>query len=125
MWICYFIPIVVHLIFLPFLFSEGSGGIMLVEIFVGTILAPIYLVIVSYNRLEHFSMSKFFPALLIILTATILGILMIYFNWGIVTGNLLKPDSETIHITNWQIIIASMIAIVGWIIVYMIKRRAS
>ena len=123
MWIYYLIPIVIHLIFLPLLFLERNGKISLIEIFVGTIVVPIYLVIVSYKLLDHFSMSKFFSMLLIILVVTILGIVISYFNWGITTRNLLKPDSETIHITNWQMIIASIIAITGWTVAYMIKHR--
>ena len=123
MWICYLIPIVVHLIFLPFLFLERNGEISLIEIFVGTIVVPIYLVIVSYKFLDDFSMSKFFSILLIIIVVTLLGIAISYFNWGITTGNLLKPDSETIHITNWQMIIASIIVTAGWIVAYMIKHR--
>lgn len=123
MWIYYLIPVVIHLLFLPFLFLERNGEISLIEIFVGTIVVPIYLVIVSYKLLDHFSMSKFFPMLLIILVVTILGIVISYFNWGITTGNLLKPDSETIHITNWQMIIASIIVIIGWAVAYIIKHR--
>ena len=83
MWIYYLIPIVIHLIFLPLLFLERNGEISLIEIFVGTIVVPIYLVIVSYKLLDHFSMSKFFSMLLIILVVTILGIVISYFNWGI------------------------------------------
>ena len=121
MWIYYLIPIVTHLIFLPLLFFERNGEISLIEILVGTIIIPIYLVIVSYKFLDDFSMSKFFFMLLIILVVTILGIVISYFNWGITTRNLLKPDSETIHIINWQMIIASIIVVIGWTIACMIK----
>ena len=121
MWIYYLIPIVIHLIFLPFLFLDRDGEILFIEIIVGTIFVPIYLVIVSYKLLNHFSMCKFFSMLLIMLVVTILGIIISYFNWGITTGNLLKPDSETIHIISWQMIIASMIVIAGWAVAYTIK----
>lgn len=118
MWIYYLIPVVIHLIFLPLLFLDKNGEIMLMENFVGAIAVPIYLAIVSYKILCHFGMNKFLPMLLIILVVTILGIVISYFNWGIITGNLLKPDSETIHIMNWQMIIASIIVIISWTVVY-------
>lgn len=123
MWIFFSIPIMIHLIFLPLLFFESSGEISLAEIFTETIIIPIYLIIVSYKLLEHFSVSKFFAMLLLILVVTIFGIVISYFNWGITTGNLLNPDNETIYIIHWQMIIASVIVIVGWTVAYMIKHR--
>lgn len=118
MWIYYLIPIVLHLIFLLFWFRNQNAEIALIEMFVGTIAVPIYLIIVSYKLLYHFSINSFLPMLSIILAVTILGIVISYFNWGITTGNLLKPDSGTIHLTKLQIMIASIIVIIGWTVTY-------
>ena len=121
MWIYYLIPIIIHLIFLPLLFFERNGEMSLVESIVGVIVVPVYLVIVSCKFLDNFSISKFLGMLLIMLVVAILGIAISYFNWGITTGDLLKPDSETIYIIHWQIRIASIIVIIGWAVSYMIK----
>ena len=67
--------------------------------------------------------GNFFLVLFIMLVVTIFGILIHYFNWGITTGNLLKPDSATVLIIKSEILIASIIVIVGWIVAYMIKHR--
>ena len=122
-YIYYLIPILVHLIFLPLLFFERSGRISFVEIFVGTIAVPIYLVGISYKLLGNFGICKFFSALLAMLSVTLLGIVIGYFNWGITTGNLLNPDGETIHIFNLEMVISAIIVFVGWIILSCAKRK--
>ena len=122
-YIYYLIPILVHLIFLPLLFFERSGRISFIEIFVGTIAVPIYLVGISYKLLDNFSICKLFSALLATLSVTLFGIVIGYFNWGITTGNLLNPDGETIHIFNLEMVISAIIVFVGWIILSCAKRK--
>lgn len=122
-YIYYLIPILVHLIFLPLLFFERSGRISFIEIFVGTIAVPIYLVGISYKLLDNFGICKFFSALLATLSVTLFGIVIGYFNWGITTGNLLNPDGETIHIFNLEMVISTIIVFVGWIILSCAKRK--
>ena len=120
MWIYYLIPIVIHLFFLPFWFLAKDGTLSLIEIFIGTVVNPVYLIFVSYKLLDT---GRFFFVLFVMLVVTILGIVIHYFNWGITTGNLLKPDSATVLIIRSEILIASIIVIVGWTVVYMIKNR--
>ncbi len=57
------------------------------------------------------------------LVITILCIIIDYFNWGISTGDLLKPDSETVLIIKLEMIVASIIVTISWIAVYVIKHR--
>ena len=123
MWICYLIPIVIHLLFLPFWFLAEGGTLSLIEILIGTVGIPIYLIFVSYKLVDDLDAGNFFLVLFIMLVVTIFGILIHYFNWGITTGNLLKPDSATVLIIKSEILIASIIVIVGWIVAYMIKHR--
>lgn len=121
MWICYLIPICVHLIFFPFwLFAKG-GTISLVEILIGTLAIPIYLIIISHRRIGNMNFRGFVVTLFVMLIVTICGILIHYFNWGITTENLLKPDSDTVLIIKSEMVIASIIVVIGWTVAYMIK----
>lgn len=123
MWLYYLVPIAIHLLFLPFWFLDRNGTLSLVEMFIGTIVIPIYLIVVGYKSPGDINTSRFWLILIVILVVTLLGIAISYFNWGISTGNLLKPDSETVLIMQIQIIVSSAIVIVGWAIAYFIKCR--
>lgn len=123
-WVYYLIPIGVHLLFLPFLFWGNNQSIVsLVEIIIGTIIIPIYLLIVSIKIVSEISTGKFTLFLLVMIGVATAGIFTSYFNWGITTGNLLKPDSETVLIMQIQIFVSSAIVIVGWAIACFVKSR--
>lgn len=123
MCVYYLIPIVIHLLFLPFWFLDKNGTLSLAEMFICTVAIPIYLIIVSGKFLGDFSTCRFLLMLLVMLAVTLFGIAMFYFNWGISTANLFTPDSETVLIMQMQIIVSSAIVIVGWAIVCFIKNR--
>ena len=57
------------------------------------------------------------------ISLTLLGHIISYFNWGISTGNLWNPDSETVHIIMLQITTSLIIIILGWIIACLIKNK--
>ena len=122
-WLYYLIPIVIHLLFFPLWMIETNGNISLIEILVGTIAIPVYLIILSGRVLKNYNIG-FFLILLIMLVVTLVGIAISYFNWGIVTGNLLTPDSETIIITQGEMMISSIIVTAGWGIMLLIKNRS-
>lgn len=121
----YIIPIIIHLIFLPFWVLDKNGIVALVEIFIGTVIIPVYLIIISTKSFSDLGINKFFILLATMLFVETTGIIIEYFNWGIVTGNLLKPDSETVLIVKIQMIISSIIIIVGWFIIGLIKNNSS
>ena len=120
-WVYYLIPIAVHLLFLLPWFLINNWMVSLIEIFIGTVVIPIYLITISNKLLDNFGTREFFVKLVIMLGITILGIVISYFNWGITTGNLLNPDSETIYILKLEMVISSIIVIVSWIIIYFTK----
>lgn len=120
-WVYYLLPIVIHLLFLPFWLLDVD--ISIIEILAGTFIVSIYLIAVFGIKMSSFSPGKFILILIIMLAITNLGIAIEYFNWGIVTGYLLKPDSETVYLTKLQMNIASIIVIIGWIIMSIIKRK--
>lgn len=124
MWFYYLIPIVIHLMFLPFWFLPQKGAtVTLLEMVMGTIVIPVYLIIINFKFADKINMGKFTILLLLMIGITVAGHLIGYFNWGISTGNLFSPDSETLLIIRMQIIASTIIVTVGWIIVCLVKSR--
>ena len=123
----YLIPVIVYLMFLPFwlldLPSVSSAGVSLIELLLGTLVIPIYLIIISYKYLNKVSIGKIIYFLLLIISLTLLGHIISYFNWGISTRNLWNPDSETVHIIMLQIMTSLIIIILGWIMACLIKNK--
>lgn len=123
-WIYYFIPIGVHLIFFPFLSVKNiQSDVSLIEMAVGVVIIPIYLIIINIKLTDKISIVNFATKLLLMIGITILGILISYFNWGVISRNLLRPDSATILIIKGEMIVSSIIIIIGWSVAYMIKCR--
>lgn len=123
MLIYYLIPIIIHLLFLPFWFlGTNSSMVSLVELVIGTLVIPIYLIIISVKFADKISTGKFI-VLLSMIGITVLGHFIQYFNWGISTGNFFSPDSVTLLISRNTIITSTIIVTVGWIIVFLIKNR--
>lgn len=118
----YLIPIVIHLLFLPLLFVENiAADACLVEMIIGTVVIPIYLIIISLKFTDKINVKNFATILLLIENVAIIGILISYFNWGISSGHLFSPDSETVYLLKWQMNISSIIIIVGWCTGILIK----
>ena len=123
-WICYAIPIIVHILCLPFWFTEKNpGNVAIFEIILGIFIVPVYLILISSKYVTTFSLRKFLELFFLMIGISVMGNLIFYFNWGISTGKLLMPDSETILILKYQIIISSCILMVGWIIMFVAKSR--
>lgn len=74
--------------------------------------------------LEKISIGRILALFFIMLVIVILGSLMVYFNWGISTGFLWKPDSETILLTKIQIYFSAIIVTIGWVIACIIKTKS-
>lgn len=123
MLVVYVMPIIVELMFLPFIFLDNNGTLSLIEMIISTFVIPIYLITISYKVLNKFNTKTFFLILIVMLAITVFCIIIEYFNWGITTRNLLKPDSETVLIIQVEMIVASIIVTIGWIAVYFIKRK--
>lgn len=123
-WICYAIPIIVHILCLPFWFTEKNpGNVAIFEMILEIFIVPVYLILISSKYVTTFSLRKFLELFFLMIGISVLGNLIFYFNWGISTGKLLMPDSETILILKYQIIISSCILMVGWIIMFVAKSR--
>lgn len=122
--IYYILPIIFHIALLPFWFLEKSTGITaLVQLALGGLVTPIYLIILNFTSVDNTNLGKLIIQLILMIVITGIGILISYFNWGISTGNLLTPDSETIHIIHLEIIISSFIVMLGWVILTIIRYK--
>ncbi len=123
-WLYNLIPIIVHISLLPFWFLEKNAGITgLIELAIGVLVIPIYLVIINFKFFDKISAGKFVILLLLMIGINVIGHLISYFNWGLSTGNLLTPDSETVHIIKLAIVASTIILTVGWITACLIKSR--
>lgn len=121
-WLYYLIPIGIHVLFFPFLcFAENSSTISMIEMATGTIFIPIYLIFISEKLLSGLNIIKCITILLLMLLITVTGIFVSYLNWGILTGYLFKPDSITVLLIKYQVIISSVIITLGWIVVCLAK----
>lgn len=110
----YIIPIVVHICLLPIHFIDCRGYTELAEAVLGIIVVPLYLIIVSLKFTKRGCFKNYILRLLIMFVISIIENIISYVNWGICTGQLLCPDSETILLYKLQIIIALSIIVVIW-----------
>lgn len=116
--ILYIIPIIVHISLLPVHFIDGNRGYTeLAEAALGIIIVPIYLIIVSLKFTKRDCFKSYISQLLIMFVISVIGNIISYVNWGISTGNLLCPDSETVLLTRLQIITALSIIVIIWSVV--------
>ena len=93
----------------------------LVELLFNVFIAPIMLIFLNAKLClwRHLWSSMLFiiPMLIVLVAEIALG----YLRWGIQTGNLYKPDSETLLVVQSEILWASIITFVGWFIICIIK----
>ena len=84
------------------------------ELLFNTILNPIYLCIVNMVFSIKLKNDKYVKNIILMLLSCFLGFSIYYINWGIATGNLLKPDWGTIVVLIIGLsFIVSVIIIVG------------
>jgi hypothetical protein len=123
LWLYYIIPVILRFLLLPLWYWEKNpGNASTLEMALGILVIPIYLIIVSAKSIRGVSMGKFIAYLLLMLLIAIVGDLTGYLNWGVSTGNLFTPDSATLLIVRWQIILSSIVVTLGWCIVCIVKR---
>lgn len=111
----YLLPIIRNGLTLPLCGYYEDWKIFLVQMVTNAIITPIYMVFAVSMIIKKFNIGVLILSLLVILV----GIMVLYISWGITTGYILKPDSETILLLKYQILISFAIFIVG----YFIKRK--
>jgi hypothetical protein len=100
------IPVVIGLVFLPFWYIKDFTLLPGLQILANVVLLPIILVIMDSILFLRGKVGSYFILYLIIPFACLIGQLFSYFNWGISTGNLMRPDNETLMLAKYLVIIA-------------------
>jgi len=125
-WLLFLAPIGFHLLLLPFwYFEKRPGAVSTLEVVAGTLIVPIYLIIVSVKIVNKISLMRWITTWLLMLIINTAGIAICYFNWGVTIGNLFRPDSETLHLVELQMIISSIMITILWAVICVIKSRSS
>ncbi len=58
MLVVYVMPIIIELMFLPFVLLDKDGTVSLIEIIISTFAIPVYLIVASYKVLDNFNTKK-------------------------------------------------------------------
>lgn len=115
--------LIVHTIFLviwainEWLF-EDMGTIALFEMLVAAFAVPCYLIVINTKEINK-KRRKILWLYILFLYACVCSLVSVYFhyfNWGIISGDLLNPDSETVYIRE-LIIEVNLLALAAWLIV--------
>lgn len=94
------------LMFLPFWFLKPNTVVPGVQAAINLFIFPIILVLLNIVMLLKGKNSSF-PSLYVTLPLfCLLNQLVCYLNWGMATGNLVKPDAETVMLTKSFILIS-------------------
>lgn len=90
------IAVITNLLFLPFWYFEDAIWVPAIQAVVNGILLPVSLA--ALNLILIFKKQIKFPTILyfIIPLACLIGGICMYLDWGISTGNLFRPDEETV-----------------------------
>lgn len=119
----YTIPILMHLLFLPFwLIKKNFANISLIELIMGAVIVPLYLLIVSIKFIDIVNVNKRWTLISMIIIIFVSDFIN-YFNWGVSTGNFFHPDSETILIIKYEVFFSVVFIILGWTIFCFIKKH--
>lgn len=109
----YLVPLLFHLLCTPIWYLDISMTVWiwlsLFEKFVGILIIPVYLSILSIKK-PLFEKTFFQVCILILLCCV--GPFIEYLNWGISTGWFFTPDSETVLIIKMEILISIIISCV-------------
>ena len=128
----YFIPIIINIVFAVIYFSldyiankynliySNTWRFALFTSLINVIVIPVYLVFLfmNYKFASYWRrIINFVCSYMIIL----FGLLVGYLCWGITTGNTLSPDSVTVLICRYELIVSTIIFVFGCIILRIVK----
>lgn len=118
------IPLLAHLLCLLLGIWLKGGDLSMIELALDTIIAPIYLIVINHKLFAKVSVTNAVLLWIFMLVIVVIGHVIHYLHWGISTGNLMRPDSETVLILQIAVITSVIILTVGWIIVSLIKIKS-
>lgn len=104
------IAVISSFIFLP-VWLSGTINATPIQIIFNLIILPVILCGLNVILFLKGKLKSFNTLYFIMPIACILGELIGYLNWGISTGNLLKPDGETIMLTKYFVLASAIVPI--------------
>ena len=118
------VAVLAMLAFLPFWFIRPSGSTTLPLIQAGVEILSVPVILTSLNLLMYVTkkLSSLVVPYLMMSLACMFGVLVAYFNWGITSGRLFRPDGETVDLTLWSLVFSPLVAVGLWCIVHITLR---
>jgi len=103
-------------------FFEDSTIATIFEMIINVFFVPGYLIILNTDYIMESQKKHLNIYLLFIISsiAVFISNFFHYFNWGITSGYLLRPDSETVYIRN-LIIKINFITLIVWLVIIQVK----
>lgn len=99
-----FLPVIVfHLILLPIWLVPSLWGVTIVSQIVTTLFLPYFLIELNTNHNLIRGKKLFIINWLLVSISTLVSFSLSYLNWGLASGGILNPDSETILILRWEL----------------------
>jgi len=118
----YLIPIFLNLALVPIWFAiKKTWTVSILYGLINVIVLPIYLLIILYPSL-NIRLSSFLKGGCLNFCISLCGSFVEYITWGIYTGYLYEPDSETIHILKVQILASMIVFVASSAAIYTIKK---
>lgn len=100
---------------------ESRATVPLITTVLSTVISPIYLIIVN----KHFMFKSQLSVVIGIIVSLIAlygSIYLQFWNWGIATGMLKNPDGVTKIIVLWEMIVSTIIFVLGMGVLFFINK---
>ena len=127
--ILFLLPLIIHIISSTIcVFWWDIGVLGMFELIADSIIIPLYFILVIEQTMDKCEGRRCFLKLATkIIIAFIVNVLCIsisFVSYGVSTGYLLNPDSETVLICKYEIFTAAITLLLGLIVVYLKKRKS-
>lgn len=122
--------IIVNLLFLPFWFVKDpffSYNISILQTLFNAAILPLYLIILNFRHAVRGGERNFLSYIGIMWSVILVANVLSYFNWGVATDQLLRPEFGTIYLYEWLLIISFgtilVLALIGQFAMHYTRRR--
>lgn len=123
-----FIPVFINMLLFPlalkYEFQDvwGSSSIYILRIPLNILIIPIYLLIVNIIAMVKKS-KRTLPCSMLMCVVIILNSIITYIDWGLNTGLLWNPDSETVMVAIYvETVFPILIVLFGMLIFHIIRK---
>ena len=130
MIILFLLPLIIHIISSTIcIFWLDIGVFGMIELITDSIIIPLYFTLVIEQTMvkcvDACGLLKLVVSFFIAFIINMLCISISFVSWGVSTGYLLNPDSETVLIYKYEIFAVSIILLLGLVVVCLRKCKAT